>query len=240
MPSPTVAVVVPALNEAQNLPAVLPRIPCWVTEVILVDDGSSDDTSEVARGLLPGVVVIRHPAPRGKGAALLAGIAEASSDFIITLDADGSADPAEIERFVDALTGGAELAKGSRFMAGGGSTDISRRRRTGNSAFVLLVRVLFRARFTDLCHGYNGIRRDALPVLRLDASGFEFEALLNVRAVRAGLRIVEVPTVETPRLNGESRLRAVRDGLRVLRTILRERWAESGRSSAPSAAGRPS
>src|SRR5215470_184132 len=112
--SPTISVVIPACNEAPNLGHILPYIPPIVSEVILVDGHSIDDTIAVARRLLPTIRVIRQ-AGKGKGDALRVGFAACTSDIIVTLDADGSADPEEIPRFVGALMGGGDFAKGSRF-----------------------------------------------------------------------------------------------------------------------------
>lgn len=223
-PHVRVSVVIPTLNEARNLPHVLPHIPADIHEVILVDGGSVDETVEVARSLLPSIRVVIEPR-RGKGAALCAGFRAAEGDIIVMLDADGSTDPTEIPRFVDALLGGADFAKGSRFLPDGGSTDISRLRALGNRGFVSLVRLLFGGRYTDLCYGYNAFWASVLPVLALDGSGFEIETMMNVRALREGLRISEVPSFERSRIYGVSNLRTFRDGWRVLRTIFRERLA---------------
>jgi len=217
-----VSIVIPTLNEARNLPLVLPHIPLDVHEVILVDGASVDDTVEVARSLLPSIRVVIERQP-GKGAALCAGFRAAEGDIIVMLDADGSTDPTEIPRFVDALLGGADFAKGSRFLSDGGSTDISRLRACGNWGFVMLVRILFGGRYTDLCYGYNAFWASVLPVLALDGTGFEIETMMNVRALREGLRITEVPSFERSRVHGVSNLRTFRDGSRVLRTIVRER-----------------
>jgi glycosyltransferase involved in cell wall biosynthesis len=221
-----VSVIIPTLNEAQNLPHVLPRMPRGIHEVILVDGMSSDGTVEVARSLLPSIRVIIEPRP-GKGAALCAGFRAAEGDIIVMLDADGSTDPTEIPRFVDALLGGADFAKGSRFLPDGGSTDISRLRAFGNRGFVVLVRLLFGGRYTDLCYGYNAFWTSMLPTLALDGQGFEIETLMNIRALRDGLRVAEVPSFERSRIYGVSNLRTFRDGWRVLRTILHERVRRS-------------
>lgn len=217
-----VSVVIPTLNEARNLPLVLPHIPLDVHEVILVDGASIDDTIDVARSLLPSIRVVIERQP-GKGAALCAGFRAAEGDIIVMLDADGSTDPTEIPSFVDALLGGADFVKGSRFRDGGGSSDISRFRAFGNWGFVTLVRVLFGGRYTDLCYGYNAFWASVLPVLALDGSGFEIETMMNVRALREGLRVAEVPSFERSRIHGQSNLRALPDGWRILRTIFRER-----------------
>jgi glycosyltransferase involved in cell wall biosynthesis len=218
-----VTAVVPALNEAANLVHVLPLVPCCVDELILVDGESTDGTVEVARMLRPDVVVVRQPA-KGKGAALRAGFRVATGDIIVALDADGSTDPREIPAFVAALHEGADYAKGSRFVNGGGTTDMSLLRKCGNWGFVLLVRLLFRYSFSDLCYGYNAFWVSALPQMRLDCDGFEIETLMTLRAVKAQLRIVEIPSFEHPRATGVSHLHACRDGWRVLKTILRERF----------------
>jgi glycosyltransferase involved in cell wall biosynthesis len=219
-----VSVVVPALNEADNLGHVLPRMPSWVHEVILVDDHSTDDTVEVARRLMPSIRVVANKRTGGKGNALRAGFEVATGDFIVQIDADGSEAPEEIPAFVGALLAGADHAKGSRFIPGGGTSDMTFLRRAGNRVFVLLVRVLFGVRFTDLCYGYNAFRADALSRLDLDADGFEIEAMLNLRAHKAGLRIREVPSFEAERVHGVGRLVTFPDGWRVLKTIIGERW----------------
>jgi glycosyltransferase involved in cell wall biosynthesis len=219
--SPRVSVVIPALNEAENLPLILADLPATIYELVLVDGHSEDGTADVARAFFPTVRVISQTG-RGKGDALACGFAAAQGDVIVTLDADGSTHPGEIDRFVDALVQGADLAKGSRFLPGGGSEDITILRKAGNRFFCRLVNLLFGVKYTDLCYGYNAFWADCLPALDLDCDGFEVETLMNVRAAKAGLSIAEVPSFERNRLNGESNLRPFRDGWRVLRTIWRE------------------
>ena len=222
--SARVSVVIPALNEAENLPHVLPRIPGWVHEVVLVDDHCTDDTIAVARSLMPAIRVVENTGRPGKGNAMTVGFAAATGDIIVMLDADGSEDPGEIPIFLGALLGGADFAKGSRFILGGGTSDMPLLRRLGNKGFVLLVRVLFGARFSDLCYGYNAFWRRVLPQLALDADGFEIETMLNLRAFKAGLAIKEVASFESERIHGVGRLKTFPDGWRVLKTISRERF----------------
>ena len=160
---------------------------------------------------------------RGKGNALACGFAAARGDIIVMLDADGSTDPDEIPSFVGALLEGYDFAKGSRFVEGGHSADITRVRHFGNRALNVAVNVLFRTRYTDLCYGYNAFWRHCLPHMSVTCSGFEVETLINIRVARARLQVAEIPSIEHERLFGESNLNAIRDGLRVLQTIVRER-----------------
>ena len=233
-----VSVIIPARNEAPNLPHVLEALPIGLHEVILVDGHSDDDTIEVARRLRPDVKIVQQTR-RGKGNALACGFSVLSGDVVVMLDADGSADPSEIPAFVAALAAGADFAKGTRFHHGGDSHDITHFRKIGNAALNRLVNLLFGTSYTDLCYGYNAFKTHLLSILELPpievksgrnlpdgmlwGDGFEIETLINVRVARAGARIIEVGSTERARLNGVSNLKAIPDGLRVLHIILAER-----------------
>jgi glycosyltransferase involved in cell wall biosynthesis len=226
-----VSVVIPALNEERNLPDVLGRLPRDLHELIVVDGRSFDRTVAVVRRLWPRALVLTQPGT-GKGDALAHGFAAASGDIVVTLDADGSTDPAEIPRFVAALVAGADLSKGSRFLAGGGSADLTRTRRAGARALTGLVNLLYGTGYTDLCYGYTALWRDRIEHLVV-ATGFEVEASMSISAARAGLRVTEIASFERARVHGASNLRTVRDGLRVLAEILAARV----RRRAPAEAG---
>jgi glycosyltransferase involved in cell wall biosynthesis len=234
-PWPRISVVIPAMNEAENLPHVFASLPADIHEIVLVDGNSTDGTVEVARELFPAVRIVGQ-SRRGKGNALTCGFAACRGDIIVMLDADGSADPQEIPRFVAALRDGADFAKGSRFLEGGGSEDITAMRRMGNATLGGLVNLLFGTRYTDLCYGYNAFWARCLADLSVDCDGFEVETLIKLRAARAGLAVVEVPSYEKNRIYGESHLNAVRDGMRVLRTIIRERFRRQNGVPAQAAA----
>jgi glycosyltransferase involved in cell wall biosynthesis len=223
VPSLSVSVVIPTLDEATNLPHVFATLPKWVHEVVLVDGGSIDGTVATARRLRPNLKVVMQTGT-GKGDALAAGFAACRGDVIVMLDADGSMDGNEIPRFVQALLNGADFAKGSRFIDGGRSDDITPIRQIGNKGLNLLVNGLFSTRYTDLCYGYNAFWAHCLPRISLDCDGFEVETLMNIRAAKAGLIVQEVPSHEYSRIYGTSKLMVFRDGRRVANTILRERF----------------
>jgi hypothetical protein len=216
-----VSVVVPAMNEEKNIGQVLSELPEGLHEVILVDGNSKDETVEVARQAYPGIRVTTQTG-RGKGDAFRTGFAAVTGNLVVMLDADGSADPAEIPRFIAALEAGADFAKGSRYMEGGGSADITKLRNLGNSVLSGTANLLHGTHFTDLCYGYNAFWARCLPFISLDVPGFEVETLINVRMASAGMKITEVPSYEKERISGQSNLKTFRDGFRVLGTILRE------------------
>lgn len=227
----TVSLVIPMMNEARNLPHVASQIPThMVDEIIVVDGHSVDDSVAIAKRLWPGAIHVTQTR-RGKGNALVCGFEKATGDILVMIDADGSTDPQEIPKFVAAVTAGADIAKGSRSIKGGGSEDITRLRSLGNKGLTRLVNLLFVTDFTDLCYGYNAFTKSAVSKLGLPdpmgyeaqrGDGFEIETLINLRAAAAGLNIVEVASYESNRLHGVSNLDVIGDGLRILRTILSE------------------
>jgi glycosyltransferase involved in cell wall biosynthesis len=233
--APSVSVVIPTLNEASNLPHVLPRIPEWVDEIIIVDGHSYDDTVAVAQSY-PRVRVI-FASDRGKGVALRAGFEAATGDIIVAMDADGSTAPEELRSFVGVLRSGADVAMGSRFACGGGTSDMEVHRKLGNWVLTRAVRIAFGARYSDLCYGYFAFWADALESMSGDFTGFEVETVMHIRAARAGLCVAEVPSFEDRRISGVSNLRTIHDGTRVVCAIGRElrlHWKERGQRSAPS------
>jgi glycosyltransferase involved in cell wall biosynthesis len=232
---PSVTVVIPTKNEAQNLRFVLPLLPSGIDELIIVDADSTDGTPDVARELRPDAKVICQQG-RGKGSALSAGFAAASGDIVVMLDADGSMDPREIPGYVGLLRAGADLVKGSRFCAGAHSDDITPLRMAGNWGLRLLANLLFKQRWTELAYGYAAMWTDILAPLGIDrldtphrqgplryGHGFEIETLMFTRTAAAGLRVVEAPSVEFERVHGVTNLRTFPDGSRVLVSLLRER-----------------
>jgi glycosyltransferase involved in cell wall biosynthesis len=228
--TPTTTLVIPARNEAANIAWVLDQVPACIDEIVLVDGNSTDATVVTAHSCRPDARIVTQQRT-GKGDALRTGCLAASGDVIVMIDADGSMSPEEIPHFLYFLSNGYDFVKGSRFMGGGASLDITRTRWLGNHALLQLVNTLYGAHLTDLCYGFCAFHRRYLDFLGFTTPGFEIETQMTISALRAGLRIAEVPSLELPRRHGKSNLRTFRDGTRVLRTVLREhRSGLSGRA----------
>lgn len=151
------------------------------------------------------------------------------------LDADDSADPGASGKFIDALLGGAEFAKGTRFADSAGSSHITWPRRLGNAGLITLVNLLYRTRYTDLWYGINAYWAHCLPEIATDCDGFEVEAPTSVRLAKFQPDVQEVGGVQHRRLYGNSKLHTLRDGSHVLRTIPNERvlWSTTPLSQSP-------
>jgi glycosyltransferase involved in cell wall biosynthesis len=219
--APRVSLILPALDEAEGLRVVLPRIPDVVDDVIVVNGPSTDDTLEVVRALRPDALVVRQSG-RGKGNALKHGLAVADGDIIVTMDADGSMQPEDIALFVRKLLDGADFVKGSRSLPGGGSSDFTLIRRIGNDGLTRLANAIFGAAYTDITYGFNAYWRSTIRHLGQLADGFEFEIQAAVRATTVGMRTAEVPTHEPARVGGVSKLNPISDGIAILRVLLME------------------
>jgi len=238
-PPPTVSLIIPVRNEARNIAWVLEQVADEVDEIILVDGNSTDATLITACSYRPDLRVVAQEGD-GKGSALRTGFLAATGDIIVMMDADGSMSPQEFRHFLHFLGNGFDFVKGSRFVVGGGSLDITRFRRLGNRFLLAVFNSLYDAELTDLCYGFCAFHRRYLELLALSATGFEIEAEMVVRAMKAGLRVAEVPSLEMPRRSGKSNLHAVRDGIRVLRTVLDGHDAGSARMLARALASTPS
>ena len=229
-PKLTLSVVIPTWNEAGNIEHVLRQLDRF-DDIVIVDGLSKDDTVQIARSVRPDLRLIERP-PKGKGDALRAGFQAATGDVIVIMDADGSMDPLEVDVFVTMIAVGFDLVKGSRLACGGGSHDLTFVRWAGNRALCGLANRLFGTAWTDLCYGYLAFRRDCLPRLALSADGFEIESQILANAALSGMRVAEVPSMEFPRISGESHLNATRDGVRILRTMLSARFSPRARRAA--------
>ncbi|MBN2076585.1 MAG: D-glycero-beta-D-manno-heptose 1,7-bisphosphate 7-phosphatase [Dehalococcoidales bacterium] len=218
------SIVIPTMNEENNLPHVLPYLP-KDAELILVDGHSKDKTIEAAKKLRPDIVILIQTG-KGKGNAMRQGFSSATRDLIITYDADGSFRTEEIESYISPLRNGYDMVKGSRFLQSGGTKDMPRLRRFGNSGFTTLTNILFGTGYTDLAYGYHAFRRDILDKVEFTSDGFEIDTEMYIRTKKAGLKVKEVPSFENERIYGEGKLSSFSDGWRILKTILKEKFFE--------------
>jgi len=219
---PKITALICALNEAECLPHVLPKIPTWVDEVLLIDGHSTDKTFEIAQQLCPDIKLLRQPG-HGKGDALRYGIEKATGEIIVTLDADGSTDPEEMVKFIAPLLQGSDFAKGTRFL-GRHPQNKQWYRSLGNRVILKTFNLLFSESYTDLCSGFNAFWKSSITQISpWPADGYENEPFINCRAIKRGLKVVEVPHADSGRLYGEIKECALRQGPKAIKTILRER-----------------
>ena len=220
---PKITVLICTLNEAENLTHVLPKIPGWVDEILLVDGHSTDNTVAVAQKLRSEIKALQQPG-RGKGNALRYGIQQASGEIVVTLDADGSTDPEELSRFIEPLLNGYDFAKGSRFLSE--RPALPWVRCLGNRFFICLTNVLFGTKYTDLCAGFNAFWRNILPKVDPDGNAYLDEPTLNIRIKKKGLKVKEVPQRDGGRICGKPNENFLPQGLRILRIIITERFRD--------------
>jgi len=224
---PTVVIVIPALNEVSTIGMVLDEIPVaeltnagYRVRTVVVDNGSTDGTSTVA--LQRNAEVILEPR-RGKGMAMRRAFREAHGDYIFMLDADATYPAAHIPEMLDRLTHGCDVVTGSRLKGHRAPGSISTVNLVGNYLLTCLASILYRRRISDLCTGYWGFRAAVLPCLSLHSKGFNLEAELFAEVVRNRFTTCEVP-VNYRRRPTPAKLRALRDGARIARTLFTKRF----------------
>ena len=200
----SVCVVLPALDEEAALPGVLNRIPSWVDDTIVVDNGSVDGTSRVASA--SGARVVREPV-HGYGRACMAGIrAGRGFDILVFLDADGSDHPEQMDRLVDPIVAeGADLVVGSRTRGHLERGAMSFPQRMGNLLAPLFIRLLWGQRFSDL-GPFRAIDAASLQLLQMEAPAYGWTVQMQIRAARLGLRCAEVPVDYSRRRGGRSKI----------------------------------
>jgi glycosyltransferase involved in cell wall biosynthesis len=221
-PNPTVSILICTLNEEFNLPYVLPKIPDWVDEILLVDGHSIDKTVDLARQLCPTIKILTQPG-RGKGDALRYGLKNLHCDVVVTIDADGSTNPQELSNFISPLIDGNDFAKGSRFLLCS-PADKASHRIIGNLLLAITFNILYSCTFTDICSGYNAFWRKSLNQIDFSSKdSLEDEPLLIARAKKSKLNMVEVGHIDCGRINGTSKSPSWRQGFKAIKTLVRER-----------------
>jgi glycosyltransferase involved in cell wall biosynthesis len=219
-----IGVVIPTLNEEKNLVYLLSQLRALGFKNVLIIDGKSKDrTVEVARRHSARVVIQKG---KGKGNAVKEVLSNnfLDMDAVVLMDADGSMSPEEIPLFIQALNSGADVVKGSRFMKGGGTCDMTLTRKIGNFFFLIVVNLLWSTKYTDLCYGFAVFNKLAIakiaPVLK--SQNFEIETEVFIKATKLGLVVKEMPSVELERRFGRSNLKTFLDGLKIFITIMKE------------------
>lgn len=221
---PSVAVVIPAHNEGPTIGQVVASVRDHVpdAQVVVVDDGSADDTANNAAGA--GATVVRLERNRGKGFAIRTAVSRSHADVLVFIDGDGQDDPAEIPDMLAAMTPDVDLVVGSRFLGTFSGGAISRLNLLGTYLINALGWLLYGRYITDPCAGFRAVRRSSFEASSVSAEGYDIEVDVVYRLLRAGGTIVEVPAVRGSRDAGRSGLRPFRDGLRILRRMLAVRF----------------
>ena len=224
MSNPVVSIIIPAWNEEKNIGLFLKKLNDFLnvtsmsTEIIVVDDGSEDKTSEVA--LSNRVKLVRNGRNQGKGFALREGFKHACGDIIVTMDADGSHEPKEIEILVKQIVNGADMAMGSRFIGGNGKNSTKRLHLIGNSLINLSIFLATGRYITDSQTGFRACKSNVIKSLRLTSKGYQIETELTVKILRKYDSVIEVPIQALGRLFGKTHVNPLRDGLRILKVII--------------------
>ena len=213
-----VSVVFPTLNEVECIEQVLREIPAGVVDEVLVVDGhSTDGTAELVRKL--GFRVIEQEGT-GYGRAVAIGLKQAQGDVVIPVDADGSYNLQDVPRLVARLEEGYDVVLGSRYLPESGSEDDTIIRYVGNKGFTFLLNLFFGLGISDSLFFYAAIRRSVFESIVVQSRGFEYCMEFIIRAHQAGFRLTEIPSREKQRIAGASKVHALRDGLRILWTML--------------------
>lgn len=217
--------LIAAYNEAPVIGDLVRRTLAAVPsgEVLVVDDGSTDDTHRIASEA--GARVIRLAVNSGKGCAVRRGLSEAQGDVLVLIDGDGQDDPSEIPILLAALCPGVDMVVGSRFLGSFEAGAITPVNHWGNRFLTTTINLLFSTRLTDTQAGFKAVRADALARVSLSAHRFDIEVDLLLGVLRVGARVIEVPVKRAARPHGTSRLDSVRDGTRILRRIVTRRFA---------------
>ena len=223
---PTVLVIIPALNEVETIGTVLDEIPYialqnrgYRVRVLVVDNGSSDGTPDVVRQK---GAELRSEERRGKGFAMRHAFEQESADYVFMLDGDATYPATHLPQMLSVLEAGHDVVVGSRLKGERASGSISALNVMGNHLLTWFACLLYRRRISDLCTGYWGFRGDVLPQFELTARGFTLEAELFSEVARHNLTLGEVP-VNYRRRPTPTKLRSLRDGAKIARTLIRKR-----------------
>jgi dolichol-phosphate mannosyltransferase len=212
---PDAVICLPTYNERENLERMVEALEPLGVRVLVIDDNSPDGTGDIADRLAAEnewLTVLHRPQKEGLGPAYLAGFREvmqSEARYVLEMDCDFSHDPADVPRLIEACSAGADLALGSRYVAGGGTADWGAARRFVSAGGSFYARTLLGVPIRDLTGGFKCFRREVLEQIDLGAirsKGYAFQIELTYRAIRSGFRVVEVPIVFSDRTEGQSKM----------------------------------
>jgi glycosyltransferase involved in cell wall biosynthesis len=224
MQNSVISVVIPAYNEEKTIGDVIEetirvmenlRLPY---EIIVVDDGSTDRTREIASKYK--ATVLSNGRNRGKGYALRKGFRHAQGDIVVTLDADSSHNPKEIPDLINPLFNGVDITAGSRFL-GKTRDHTSKLHIFGNHLINVLIMIMTRKMITDSQTGLRAFKKDFLKKITLESNGYEIETEITVKSLKNGFKLKEVPVSCKKRRHNVSKLKTLPDGFRILKAILK-------------------
>jgi glycosyltransferase involved in cell wall biosynthesis len=223
-----ISVVIPAYNEERTIGNVVSETISVMGsigmpyEILIVDDGSSDMTRQIATGYK--ATVLSNGKNRGKGYTLRKGFQHAQGDIIVTVDADGAHKPKEILSLIQPLFNGVDITAGSRFL-GPGKDSTSRLNRLGNILFNIVIMILTGKLITDSQTGFRAFKKHALQSIDIQSNGYEIETEVTVKGLKNGFVVQEVPICCEKRQSGKSKIRILFDGFRILTTILKANFS---------------
>lgn len=225
----TLSIIIPVYNEKTTIEAIidkvlLVKIPNTKKEIIIVDDKSTDGTTEILRKLeQKGLKIFYHSVNKGKGAAVRTGLLKASGDFILIQDADLEYDPQDIPRlFKPILEGKAEVVYGSRFT--GEHRNMLFWHMAGNKFLSFITNVLFNTTLSDMEVCYKLFSKESLKGINLKEERFGFDPEITAKVLRKGIRIYEVPISYTGREFNEGKKINWKDGFRILWVLFKYRF----------------
>ncbi|UCE95803.1 MAG: glycosyltransferase family 2 protein [Candidatus Bathyarchaeota archaeon] len=217
------SIIIPCFNEEKCIGLVLRKLDEFSksgAEILIIDDGSTDNTAGVASK--NGGKVITHSTNRGKGISIREGIAFAKHEVILFLDGDGQDDPADIPKLYRAIEQGADFVIGSRWLGELRHGAISKLNFLVTGMLSTLISVLFKTNITDSQAGFRCVRKSKVKDFRLRAEGYDIETEMLIKAIKHKLRIVEVPVTRSKRLQGSTKMKRLQLGIKILSHMLRE------------------
>jgi glycosyltransferase involved in cell wall biosynthesis len=228
---PEISLIIPAYNEEKSIQEVITKSAQTMNklsllyEIIVVDDGSTDNTEEVARQSLPQITVISNKKNRGKGYSIRRGVDYARGSIILTIDSDGEHNPREIPLLLLPVLKGVDIVSGSRFLQGKEPVT-TKLNYIGNTFFNLSIMLLTGRRVSDSQTGFRAMKKDVFEKMNLISEGYEIEAEITVKSLLNGFSFLEVPVKITRRKHSVSKIKILPDSKKILTTLIKASFSD--------------